>query len=353
MYDCCVLAALARWIGGGIGRLFRRHDAVDVASAPAGVGGRAGVSHGPEEETPLPVRGGSDEPHGGAGGTTRQPEPASAHADVPGGPGAQASLNAAASAARKQITPVQPEAVAGTDKPLREAARRSLVPRWLAAVRTQTFSVLAGIGLILFGGLTFLVTGGLTADADLVTTQTVQGIGVPWFGPLMFGVSLIGFSPQSFALVAATSALFWRAGYRTEAGFALTAAASVILTEVIKQLVGRPRPGADLVSVIAGAGGKSFPSGHTLFYVTFFGFLGYLAYAQLKPGRLRTAVLWLTGLLIVLIGPSRIWMGHHWASDVLASYALGLTYLVVLVQLYGRRRLGTLSAGARAQTAAG
>jgi undecaprenyl-diphosphatase len=92
--------------------------------------------------------------------------------------------------------------------------------------------------------------------------------------------------------------------------------------------------------VIEGATGNSFPSGHTLFYVTSFGFLGYLAYAQLKPGRLRTALLWLTGLLILLVGPSRIWMGHHWASDVLASYALGLTYLVILVQLYGRRRLG-------------
>lgn len=266
---------------------------------------------------------------------------------------AQASLNAAASAARKEISPVQPEAVAGTDRPLREAARRSLAPRWLAALRTQTFTGLAVLGLILFGGLTFLVTGGLTADADLVATLTVQGIGLPWFGPLMIGVSLIGFSPQSFALVAATSALFWRAGYRTESGFALAAAASVMLTEAIKWLVGRPRPDADLVSVIAGAGGNSFPSGHTLFYVTFFGFLGYLAYAQLKPGRLRTAVLWVNGLLILLVGPSRIWMGHHWASDVLASYALGLTYLMLLVQLYGRRRLRTPGTTSTARAASG
>jgi membrane-associated phospholipid phosphatase len=105
--------------------------------------------------------------------------------------------------------------------------------------------------------------------------------------------------------------------------------------------------------VIAGAGGNSFPSGHTLFYVTFFGFLGYLAYAQLKPGRLRTAVLWVTGLLILLVGPSRIWMGHHWASDVLASYALGLTYLMLLVQLYGRRRLGALGTTSTVRSASG
>jgi undecaprenyl-diphosphatase len=226
------------------------------------------------------------------------------------------------------------------------------VPRWLAALRTATFTGLAGIGLMLFGGLTLLVTGGLTADADLVATQAVQGVAAPWFGPLMLGVSLLGFPPQNFWIVAVVAALFWRAGYRTEAGFALAASASVIVTEGIKQLVGRPRPHADLVTVIEGVGGHSFPSGHTLFYVTFFGFLAYLAYAQLKPGRLRATVLWLTGLLILLVGPSRIWMGQHWASDVLASYALGLAYLVVLVQLYGRRRLGTLRAMSRTTAAA-
>ena len=244
--------------------------------------------------------------------------------------------------------PVQPEAVEGTDEPLREATRRSLVPRWLAALRTQTFTWLAGIGLMVFGGLTFLVSGGLTADADLVATQAVQGIAAPWFGPLMLAVSAFGFFPQSVIIIAVIAALFWRAGYRTESGFTLAAAASVVLTEVIKSFVGRPRPAADLVTVVPGVVGHSFPSGHTLFYVTFFGFLADLAYAQLKPGRFRTIVLSLTGPLILLVGPSRIWMGHHWASDVLASYALGLTYLVLLVQWYWRRRLGLASAAAGA-----
>jgi undecaprenyl-diphosphatase len=238
--------------------------------------------------------------------------------------------------------PVQPDALEGADEPLRKAASDSLVPRWLAAVRTTTFTGLAAIGLVVFGGLTALVTGGLTAEADLAATQAIQGIGAPWFGPLMLGVSLFGFFPQSVLIIAGVAALFWRAGYRTEARFGLAASASVLLTEAIKWVVARPRPDAGLVTVVEGIGGHSFPSGHTLFYVTFFGFLAYLAYAQLKPGRLRATVLWLTGLLIVLVGPSRIWMGQHWASDVLASYSLGLTYLVVLVQMYGRRWFSNL-----------
>jgi membrane-associated phospholipid phosphatase len=340
-----VLAALVRRVGGWIGRLVGRRESDDDVLEPAGIGENPGMSERPRVPRVLPVQGGSDVPDDGASEQVER--------DVPMRLRDRASDEAEAPSIEPEATPVQPEAIEGTDEPLREAARRSLVPRWLAALRTQTFTALAAIGMMVFGGLTFLVTGGLTADADLVATQAVQGIAAPWFGPLMLGVSAFGFSPQSYIIVAIIAALFWRAGYRTESGFALAAAASAILTELIKALVGRPRPDAGVVEVIMGAAGHSFPSGHTLFYVTFFGFLAYLAYAQLKPGRVRTAVLWLTGLLILLVGPSRIWMGHHWASDVLASYALGLTYLVLLVQLYGRRRLGTHRERSRASAATG
>jgi membrane-associated phospholipid phosphatase len=254
---------------------------------------------------------------------------------------------------RDDRDPIQPESVAEADEGLQGAIRRSLVPRWLAALRTQVFTGLATVGLLLFGSLTALVTGGLTADLDLAATQAIQGVAVPWFGPLMLAVSAFGFFPQSVLVIGGIALLLWQAGYRTESRFALVASGSVILTEAIKLLVGRPRPDADLVTVAQGIGGHSFPSGHTLFYVTFFGFLAYLAYAQLKPGRVRTAVLWTTGLLILLVGPSRIWMGQHWASDVLASYALGLTLLVVLVQWYGRRRLALADASLRTEPAGG
>lgn len=246
--------------------------------------------------------------------------------------------------------PVEPDAVAGTDAALRAVVRRSLAPRWLAAYRTQSFSLLSGIGLLGFGGLAALVTGGQTASLDLAATQAIQSIGLPLFGPLMLAVSLPGFFPQVAVLIAAVAILFWRAGFRTEMWFVLAASASVLITEVFKRIVGRPRPDESLVRVIQGATGNSFPSGHTLFYVTFFGFLAYLAYAHLKPGRVRTAMLWLCGLFVLLVGPSRIWMGQHWASDVLASYALGLSYLVLLVWLYGRQRLRLADAVPERQT---
>jgi membrane-associated phospholipid phosphatase len=235
-------------------------------------------------------------------------------------------------------------------EPLREAGRRSRVPRWLAAFRTEIFTGLAATGLFLFGGLAVLVSDGLTSGVDLLVTQAVQGVELLGFGPLMIAVSVFGFLPQSILLVAGVTALLRLAEYRIEAGFALAASGSAILTESIKAAVARPRPDADLVTVLAGASGHSFPSGHTLFYVTFFGYLAYVAYALWKPGRFRTMVLVTCGALILLVGPSRIWMGQHWASDVLASYALGLTYLIVLVQVYSRYRFGPVRAIAPARS---
>lgn len=347
--------SMARGMGGGISRLIGwiAPSTVVLGTMALGettTGSRTRVSDA--RETPSQTTAPPDAARHQDG---EQPA-ARAVASVPAGAAPAAAsttapvIQTAEEAAPSPLDAVQPEAIVGTNVPLREAAEHSLVPRWLAALRTQVFTGVAVIGLLAFSGLAALVTNGLTAGLDLATTQTIQGIGLPLFGPLMVGISSIGFAPQNGMIVVGIAALFWFSGYRTESGFAVAAAASVVLTETIKSIVARPRPGADLVNVLAGAGGHSFPSGHTLFYVTFFGFLGYLAYAQLKPGRVRTAILWLAGILILLIGPSRIWMGQHWVSDVLASYALGLAYLVFLVQLYSRRRLAKTARQAQTST---
>ena len=238
---------------------------------------------------------------------------------------------------------IAPDSTEGTVEPLRQAVGRALVPRWLAGLRTRAFTGLAAAALVAFGALTALVGAGATAQPDLTTSLVFQQAEHPWVGALMVAVSALGFPPINLLLVAATGALFWLAGFRVESTFALVAGASGLVTQAIKVLVARPRPDAGLVRVVEAVPGHSFPSGHTFFYVTFFGFLGYASYALLKPGRLRTALLWTCGALILLVGPSRIWLGHHWPSDVLASYALGLAYLILLVQLYRRVRLAPVT----------
>jgi membrane-associated phospholipid phosphatase len=103
----------------------------------------------------------------------------------------------------------------------------------------------------------------------------------------------------------------------------------------MKALILRPRPLPPAVRVVvAPLGGTSFPSGHVLTYVAFYGFLGFLLSEHLRDGALRNASVASLTAVLALVGPSRIQQGHHWTTDVVASYLLGLAYLYALVELY-------------------
>jgi undecaprenyl-diphosphatase len=84
---------------------------------------------------------------------------------------------------------------------------------------------------------------------------------------------------------------------------------------------------------------ESFPSGHVFFYVSFFGFLFFLAYALLKKGLLQRALLALSGVLLVLIGLSRVYQGAHWPSDVVGAYLAGGAWLMLMIEVYRRLKL--------------
>jgi undecaprenyl-diphosphatase len=103
---------------------------------------------------------------------------------------------------------------------------------------------------------------------------------------------------------------------------------------MVKEYIQRPRPGIDVVEVFHILDSYSFPSGHVMFYAGFYGFLWFLAYTLLKRSWFRTLLLILLGTLIALVGISRIYLGQHWASDVLGAYLLGSLCLVLTIELY-------------------
>jgi undecaprenyl-diphosphatase len=110
-----------------------------------------------------------------------------------------------------------------------------------------------------------------------------------------------------------------------------------LINRVVKWLVGRPRPTLALVHVSGDWARESFPSGHVTFYVCFFGFLFFVAYALLRRGTLaRRITLALAALPVLLIGCSRVYLGAHWASDVLGAYLLSGIWLAFTLHLYRR-----------------
>ena len=119
---------------------------------------------------------------------------------------------------------------------------------------------------------------------------------------------------------------------RWESGLSLlTALISGVTNQSVKYMIQRPRPASDLVDVFERLASYSFPSGHVMFYVTFFGFVWYVIYTVLNRSVQRSLLLTFFGALIILVGVSRIYLGQHWASDVLGAYLLGSLILVGII----------------------
>jgi undecaprenyl-diphosphatase len=128
-------------------------------------------------------------------------------------------------------------------------------------------------------------------------------------------------------------------GRRTAAVSQTVAWGAAGLATGLKAIARRPRPLPPAVEVVvAPLGGTSFPSGHVLTYVAFYGFTAHLISIEVQDPLLRTAAISSLVGLVVLVGPSRVVEGHHWATDVAASYLVGLAYLLVLVRLHRRLR---------------
>jgi undecaprenyl-diphosphatase len=103
---------------------------------------------------------------------------------------------------------------------------------------------------------------------------------------------------------------------------------------ILKTLFNRPRPDLPLLFE---AKGLSFPSGHALMSVTFYGLMIYIVYNSPIVGR-PWKVLWIVLLvvLIIMIGMTRIYLRVHYASDVIAGYSMGFLWLVFAVWMLNR-----------------
>ncbi len=216
-----------------------------------------------------------------------------------------------------------------------EAARAESEPAPVRRYRALLFQVALILVAGAFALLTFLVKTMPSFAVDLQITKTIQLLNFPFFALSMRLVSWPGFGPQSMIITGLIVLLIYGFGFHWEAIMALLAAVfSTVINLLAKDLIQRPRPTAALVNVFATLNSYSFPSGHVMFYLGFFGFIAFLAYSLLKPSIKRSLLLFLFGGLVVLIGLSRIYQGQHWASDVLGAYLLGTLTLVAIVQFY-------------------
>ena len=103
-----------------------------------------------------------------------------------------------------------------------------------------------------------------------------------------------------------------------------------LLNQLLKRIIQRPRPeGYRLIT----ENGYSFPSGHSMASMAFYGFIIYLIWKLVKNKKIKYLETGILGIFIFLIGFSRIYLGVHYASDVVGGFAISIAYLIMFTNI--------------------
>ncbi|MCL4541960.1 MAG: phosphatase PAP2 family protein [Chloroflexi bacterium] len=215
-----------------------------------------------------------------------------------------------------------------------EASPPSAQPQANTLFHRSDLLVAAGAATV-FTLLTAHVRWKRTDQLDEKIMASFQRLRWKPFARLMWLLSWPGFSPQSRLLPPGIAAVLWLSGRRRAGIYTFAAWGASFLGRAFKLAVRRPRPSSQRITIVpAKLDGLSFPSGHVLAYIGVYGFLHLLARSDHLPEPLAKPVRWITLLMLLGVGPSRIYEGHHWPSDVAASYLLGLGYLRLVWRHY-------------------
>ena len=106
-----------------------------------------------------------------------------------------------------------------------------------------------------------------------------------------------------------------------------------ILNQIIKFIMQRPRPTEFRVIEETG---YSFPSGHSMVSLAFYGYLIYLIYKYINNKHLKRTLIIILSVLICIIGVSRIYLGVHYTSDVLGGFLISFAYLIIYIELVNK-----------------
>jgi len=184
--------------------------------------------------------------------------------------------------------------------------------------------------LIAVGVSVLLVISVLKLGADVVGQRPVvridaalasqlQGLRAPWLDSVMMMASALGDGGQRTAVtVLAALYLLWRRRWRWALALALAMIGSALITPAFKTLFHVARPSA----LYSGAEAYSFPSGHATSAAVLYLTLAWMASRALAP-RWRPLAWLLAAIAILVTAVSRVYVGAHWPSDVVAGMALG------------------------------
>jgi undecaprenyl-diphosphatase len=197
--------------------------------------------------------------------------------------------------------------------------------------------VLLALAATAAGILTFLLIGGLVVnggfrgldEALLLALRNPADLSDPigplWFEELVRDMTALGSTAVLTLLVIAVSGFLYLTGRTRKAvGVLVWSAAGTAISHLSKLGFARPRP--ELVPHAAEVFTPSFPSGHAMLSAVIYLTLGAMIATAQDDRRTKLYVLAFAIMLTLLVGSSRVYLGVHWPSDVLAGWALGAAW---------------------------
>ncbi|MCE5275039.1 MAG: bifunctional DedA family/phosphatase PAP2 family protein [Deltaproteobacteria bacterium] len=208
---------------------------------------------------------------------------------------------------------------------------RRLTPGSYLGLHLTVGLSLSAVFIWIFGGITEDI---LTGDPFVAVDQWVVGRVLYFRSPLatsfMEAVTQLG--GIRFIAVASLAAIAFhlmRRHFDKAAGFAAAIVGGSLLNSILKTVIHRPRPISE--TTLVAAQGWSFPSGHAMMSVIFYGMIAYLLVRSVDSWRLKAFFMALAAFLVFTIGFSRIYLQVHYLSDVVAGFAGGLFWLSICI----------------------
>jgi membrane-associated phospholipid phosphatase len=194
--------------------------------------------------------------------------------------------------------------------------------RWLGPTALVVF--------VLFAIDTYLVVANEVLPSDVPIARFIQQLN---WGPLVYPMQWINASAGIWQVVLGVIAVVGLFIFERRAGWLmLIGSVSSLLDNVIKLVISRQRPPADLVHILSPTTGFSYPSGHAVFFT----WMSFMIAVSIAP-KIRPAFrpfLWIgVAVVIVLTCIARVWAGDHWPSDVLGGVLLGIGWSAFVLWL--------------------
>jgi undecaprenyl-diphosphatase len=212
-------------------------------------------------------------------------------------------------------------------------AKRAQDRRW-----TRSALVLAIISAALAAGfysLSRAVVRGVTGNVDREVLLAMREpgnsqnpMGPRWVEEMARDFTALGGVTVVFLLTFSATAFFWLSSMRRAAGYvAIASVGAILLSSGLKQLFDRPRP--ELVPHGSFVYTSSFPSGHSTMAAAVYLTLGMVASRFVSRRRLKVLFISMAIFVTAAVGVTRVYLGVHWPSDVLAGWAVGFSWALV------------------------